>query len=175
MTRSHARCAAAAENLASRAYVGPPYTVGQKFTRPACCAAASATDRYLLLTSAATGQTDGPTDGHWIVLWRFYSANYAACVEKLSFRRRLNSFEVISTVRFIITQWCMDRPSAKAKMRILSCGAACQLRVNHCQAQCRTDIKLRAAVRPSVRLSVPCPLLKKMRFTATPMTTIEHK
>jgi len=68
MTRSHARCAAAAETLASRAYVGPPYTVGQKFTRPACCAAASATDRYLLLTSAATGQTDGPTDGHWIVL-----------------------------------------------------------------------------------------------------------
>jgi len=62
MTRSHARCAAAAENLASRAYVGPPYTVGQKFTRPACCVAASATDRYLLLTSAATGQTDGPTD-----------------------------------------------------------------------------------------------------------------
>ena len=42
-------------------------------------------------------------------------------------------------------------------MRILSCGAACQLRVNHCQAQCRTDIKRRAAVRPSVRLSV-CPL-----------------
>jgi len=69
----------------------------------------------------------------------------------------------------------MDRPSAKAKMRILSCGAACQLRVNHCQAQCRTDIKRRAAVRPSVCLSVPCPLLKKMRFTATPMTTAEHQ
>ena len=76
--------------LTSKPYIRPSYTVGPKFTRPACRTATAAVDRYLLCARARLRQeTRRPplllsidvTDGRTDIVDRFmtFTAKFHAC------------------------------------------------------------------------------------------------